>query len=215
MAYTSAVHPLWPVLLPDAALSYCSQQWRIMTTPEDSFHLCPTLSHCLCVAITWCSHLISLSGYLSLSPRKHRLTHTHSWAGGGTWAVKLFKLLAESVAIAGRKWGSIHKCLFIDFTRPVQRPWLRSFPVHSLSVNGKTFHWGASSKKPWPCVSVCWNVLHVHDSRPQGLAQIHSAVFGKLLCMFLYLFGVLIKNQLAINHQERTNFLSCSSMKGE
>lgn len=184
-----------------------------MTTPEDSFHLCPTLSHCLCVAITRCSHLISLSGYLSLSPpRKHRLTHTHSWAGGGTWAVKLFKLLAESVAIAGRKWGSIHKCLFIDFTRPVQRPWLRSFPVHSLSVNGKHFTEEQAPKILTLCVEMsCMCMIAVpKDSLKYTVQFLVNSLYVPL---FVWCF-----NQKSVGNEssgENFNFLSCTSMKGE
>lgn len=106
-------------LLPAAALSYCSQQWRIMTTEHNNRGLFSSVSrfvsHCFRVTITRRrSRLISLariSFWLLISlPGKHTHSHTH---------------------------GPGHKCLFIHFTGPAQRPRLRSFPVHSQRVNKK------------------------------------------------------------------------------
>lgn len=75
-------------LLPAAALSYCSQQWRIMTTEHNNRGLFSSLSrfvsHCFRVTITRRrSRLISLariSFWLLISlPGKHTLSHTRSW----------------------------------------------------------------------------------------------------------------------------------------
>lgn len=110
-------------LLPAAALSYCSQQWKIITTEHNkqwtlfiSVPLCLALFWCQSATITrWRSHLISLSPlflvtylYPVLSPSQTH-SHTHSpGQKGGMWGIKLFKRLAESVAVNEHKSTSLH-----------------------------------------------------------------------------------------------------------
>lgn len=103
-------------LFPAAALSYCSQQWRIMTTEQQQRTL--FISVPLCLWLLSCQyHSLMLSSdfsltflvaylypFLSLTTTlAHILVHTQAGTGGGMWGIKLFKLLAESVTINEHK----------------------------------------------------------------------------------------------------------------
>lgn len=60
--------------------------------------------------------LASLPGYLSPSlalSHKHPVSRSHLWTGGGLRGVKLFRLLAESVAIDEHKRTGLNSQVFI------------------------------------------------------------------------------------------------------